>query len=231
MSTVGAPSRAARSSPIRKRVAVGRHHACLTARGADAPDHPRSGALEAGRLAATRRDRGDTQPVQKVVEQALVHAWDPSQCSMEFPYGWRYFRAAMSTEGHDAGTPQRRALRDATWHHLGVTSVIELRGELDLAGACDARRRAGERGPESRPRHDRGRRPRRTVTSADASTVSWLLHADAVVRLSGGRSSSPSPRQRAGGRRSAADRGRAPARRGRRRSPALIGEVGAGQSG
>ena len=25
------------------------------------------------------------------------------------------------------------------------------------------------------------------VTSADASTVSWLLHADAVVRLAGGR--------------------------------------------
>jgi anti-anti-sigma factor len=68
---------------------------------------------------------------------------------------------------------------------LGVTSVIELRGELDLAarGALDeALETALQPGPVATVVADLD-----GVTSADASTVSWLLHADAVVRLAGGR--------------------------------------------
>ncbi len=68
---------------------------------------------------------------------------------------------------------------------LGVTAVIELQGELDLAA-----RKTLDDALETALRPDlvvtvvadlAG------VTSADASTVSWLLHADAVVRLAGGR--------------------------------------------
>jgi anti-anti-sigma factor len=68
---------------------------------------------------------------------------------------------------------------------LGVTSVIELRGELDLAarGALDeAVETAVHPGPVATVVADLD-----GVTAADASTVSWLLHADAVVRLNGGR--------------------------------------------
>ena len=38
----------------------------------------------------------------------------------------------MSTEGHNVARPSG-ALFGCNVHHLGVTSVIELRGELDLA--------------------------------------------------------------------------------------------------
>ena len=68
---------------------------------------------------------------------------------------------------------------------LGVTAVIELRGELDLAArkaldeALDTALRPG---PVATVVADLD-----GVTSADASTVSWLLHADAVVRLAGAR--------------------------------------------
>ena len=68
---------------------------------------------------------------------------------------------------------------------LGVTAVIELMGELDLAA-----RKTLDDALEAALSPDlvvtvvadlAG------VTAADASTVSWLLHADAVVRLAGGR--------------------------------------------
>jgi anti-anti-sigma factor len=68
---------------------------------------------------------------------------------------------------------------------LGVTAVIELQGELDLAA-----RKTLDDALEAALSPDlvvtvvadlAG------VTAADASTVSWLLHADAVVRLAGGR--------------------------------------------
>ncbi len=101
-----------------------------------------------------------------------------------FPYGWKYFRAAMSTEGHDVARPNG-ALFGCNVHHLGVTSVIELRGELDLAARAtldDALESALSPGLVMTVVADLD-----AVTSADASTVSWLLHADAVVRLGGGR--------------------------------------------
>ena len=68
---------------------------------------------------------------------------------------------------------------------LGVTSVIELRGELDLAARAtldDALEAALGRDLVVTVVADLD-----AVTSVDASTVSWLLHADAVVRLAGGR--------------------------------------------
>jgi anti-anti-sigma factor len=68
---------------------------------------------------------------------------------------------------------------------LGVTSVIELRGELDLAAreALDeAIETAVHPGPVATVVADLD-----GVTAADASTISWLLHADAVVRPNGGR--------------------------------------------
>lgn len=77
------------------------------------------------------------------------------------------------------------ALFGCTVHRMGVTSVIELRGELDLAARemLDAAlQTALEPGPVVTVVADLDR-----VTSADASTVSWLLRADAQVRLAGGR--------------------------------------------
>jgi anti-anti-sigma factor len=77
------------------------------------------------------------------------------------------------------------ALFGCTVHRMGVTSVIELRGELDLAAretldaALDS---ALHPGPVVTLVADLD-----AVTSADASTVSWLLRADAQVRLAGGR--------------------------------------------
>ena len=68
---------------------------------------------------------------------------------------------------------------------LGVTSVIELEGELDLAARAtldDALEAALGRDLVVTVVADLD-----GVTSADVSTVSWLLHADAVVRLAGGR--------------------------------------------
>ena len=63
--------------------------------------------------------------------------------------------------------------------------MIELHGELDLAARetlDDALETAMAPGPVVTVVADLD-----AVTSADASTVSWLLHADAVVRLSGAR--------------------------------------------
>ena len=68
---------------------------------------------------------------------------------------------------------------------LGVTAVIELQGELDLAARKtldDALEAALHPGPVVTVVADLD-----AVTSVDASTVSWLLHADALVRLAGGR--------------------------------------------
>jgi anti-anti-sigma factor len=66
---------------------------------------------------------------------------------------------------------------------LGVTSVIELEGELDLAARAtldDALEAALGRDLVVTVVADLD-----AVTSVDASTVSWLLHADAAVRLAG----------------------------------------------
>ena len=68
---------------------------------------------------------------------------------------------------------------------LGVTTVIELQGELDLAARKtldDALESALHPGPVVTVIADLD-----AVTSADATTVAWLMHADAVVRLAGGR--------------------------------------------
>jgi anti-anti-sigma factor len=90
----------------------------------------------------------------------------------------------MSTDGHDVVRPNGE-LFGCNVHRLGVTSVIELRGELDLAARetlDDALETALHSGPVVTVVADLD-----AVTSADASTVSWLLHADAVVRLAGAR--------------------------------------------
>jgi anti-anti-sigma factor len=89
----------------------------------------------------------------------------------------------MSTEGHHVARPNG-ALFGCNVHRLGVTSVIELRGELDLAARAmldDALETAMHSGVVTVVAD------LDAVTSADASTVSWLVHADAVVRLSGAR--------------------------------------------
>ena len=68
---------------------------------------------------------------------------------------------------------------------FGVTAVIELQGELDLAARKtldDALEAALHPGPVVTVVADLD-----AVTSVDASTVSWLLHADALVRLAGAR--------------------------------------------
>jgi anti-anti-sigma factor len=90
----------------------------------------------------------------------------------------------MSVDGSHVVTPHG-ALFGCTVHRLGVTSVIELRGELDLAARetlNDALETAMAPGPIVTVVADLD-----AVTSADASTVSWLLRADATVRLAGGR--------------------------------------------
>jgi anti-anti-sigma factor len=90
-----------------------------------------------------------------------------------------------------AATRHLHAVRDhgavfaCNVRRLGVTSVIELRGELDVAARealNEAVEAALQPGPVMTVVADLD-----GVTSADASTVSWLLHADAVVRLAGGR--------------------------------------------
>ena len=90
----------------------------------------------------------------------------------------------MSADGYHPARPPG-ALFGCNVHRLGVTSVIELHGELDLAARetlDDALETAMAPGPVVTVVADLD-----AVTSADASTVSWLLHADAVVRLSGAR--------------------------------------------
>jgi anti-anti-sigma factor len=90
----------------------------------------------------------------------------------------------MSTEDHHTAR-QPGALFGCSVHRLGVTSVIELRGELDLAARetlDDALETALRPGDVVTVVADLD-----AVTSADASTVSWLVHADATVRLSGAR--------------------------------------------
>jgi anti-anti-sigma factor len=90
-----------------------------------------------------------------------------------------------------AATRHLHAVRDhgdvfaCNVRRLGVTSVIELRGELDVAARealNEAVEAALQPGPVTTVVADLD-----GVTSADASTISWLLHADAVVRLAGGR--------------------------------------------
>jgi anti-anti-sigma factor len=79
---------------------------------------------------------------------------------------------------------------------LGVTAVIELQGELDIAARKtldDALEAALHPGPVVTVVADLD-----AVTSVDASTVSWLLHADALVRLAGGRFVTVLGRGRAG---------------------------------
>jgi anti-anti-sigma factor len=90
----------------------------------------------------------------------------------------------MSAEGHHTAR-QPGALFGCNVHRLGVTSVIELRGELDLAARetlDDALETAMAPEPVLTVVADLD-----AVTSADASTVAWLVHADAVARLSGAR--------------------------------------------
>jgi anti-anti-sigma factor len=91
----------------------------------------------------------------------------------------------MGNDGHQVPRPIG-ALFGCTVHRMGVTSVIELRGELDLAARAmlDAALEEAlqEPGPVVTVVADLDR-----VTSADASTVSWLLRADARVRLTGAR--------------------------------------------
>jgi anti-anti-sigma factor len=93
-------------------------------------------------------------------------------------------RLAMGVDPNHVPRPVG-ALFGCTVHRMGVTSVIELRGELDLAAretldaALDS---ALHPGPVVTLVADLD-----AVTSADASTVSWLLRADAQVRLAGGR--------------------------------------------
>ena len=90
----------------------------------------------------------------------------------------------MGIDDHQVPRPVG-ALFGCTVHHMGVTSVIELRGELDLAARetlDEALETALHPGPVVTVVADLD-----AVTSADASTVSWLMRADATVRLAGGR--------------------------------------------
>jgi anti-anti-sigma factor len=88
----------------------------------------------------------------------------------------------MGIDAHPLPRPGG-ALFGCTVHHMGVTSVIELRGELDLAAreTLDAALETALE-PElvTTVVADLD-----SVTSADASTVSWLMRADAQVRLRG----------------------------------------------
>ena len=93
-------------------------------------------------------------------------------------------RLAMGIDGQQVPRPIG-ALFGCTVHRMGVTSVIELRGELDLAAremldAALEMALAPDLVATVVADLDR-------VTSADASTVSWLLRADAQVRLTGAR--------------------------------------------
>jgi anti-anti-sigma factor len=88
----------------------------------------------------------------------------------------------MGMNGHDVPRPVG-ALFGCTVHRMGATSVIELRGELDVAAremldAALASALAVE--PVVTVVADLD-----AVTAADASTISWLVRADAQVRLKG----------------------------------------------
>ena len=90
----------------------------------------------------------------------------------------------MSAERDDAARANG-ALFGCSVHRLGVTSVIELRGELDLAARTmldDALESALHPGQVVTVVADLD-----AVTSVDASTIAWLLRADARVRLAGAR--------------------------------------------
>ena len=90
----------------------------------------------------------------------------------------------MGIDGHQVPRPAG-AVFGCTVHRLGVTSVIELWGELDLAA-----RETLDAALETALRPDRVVTvvaDLDRVTSADAFTVSWLLSADARVRLTGAR--------------------------------------------
>ena len=110
-----------------------------------------------------------------VVEPAIQYGMDSSSAG-------HTSRLAMGIDGHQVPRPVG-ALFGCTVHRMGVTSVIELRGELDLAARemLDAAlEMALEPDLVATVVADLDR-----VTSADASTVSWLLRADARVRLTG----------------------------------------------
>jgi anti-anti-sigma factor len=101
----------------------------------------------------------------------------------------------MGIDGHQVPRPIG-ALFGCTVHRMGVTSVIELRGELDLAARemLDAALElALEPGLVMTVVADLDR-----VTNADAFTVSWLLRADAQVRLTGARFVAVTGKGRAG---------------------------------
>jgi anti-sigma B factor antagonist len=87
----------------------------------------------------------------------------------------------MGTDGHDVPRPAG-ALFGCTVHRMGVTSVIELRGELDLAARemLDAALASALAADPVTVVADLD-----AVTAADASTISWLVRADAQVRLQG----------------------------------------------
>jgi len=106
------------------------------------------------------------------------------ECGMDSLSAGHTSRLAMGIDGHQVPRPIG-ALFGCTVHRMGVTSVIELRGELDLAARemLDAAlEMALESGLVVTVIADLDR-----VTNADAFTVSWLLRADAQVRLTGAR--------------------------------------------
>ena len=91
----------------------------------------------------------------------------------------------MSPKGHLHVVRENGALFGCSVHRMGVTSVIEVGGELDLTARAtldEALEAALRAAPLVTVVADLD-----GVTSADASTVAWLLHADAVVRLAGAR--------------------------------------------
>ena len=86
---------------------------------------------------------------------------------------------------HLHAAPRRGELFACRVRRLGVIAVIELQGELDLAPRTaldDALELALHPGPIVTDVADLD-----AVTSADATTVAWLMHADAAVRLAGAR--------------------------------------------
>jgi anti-anti-sigma factor len=114
---------------------------------------------------------------------------------MDFLSAGHTSRLAMIIDGQQVPRPIG-ALFGCTVHRMGVTSVIELRGELDLAAremldAALEMALAPDLVATVVADLDR-------VTSADASTVSWLLRADAQVRLTGARFVAVTGKGRAG---------------------------------
>src|SRR3954469_5220473 len=191
MSAVGAFSRAARSSPT----ASGLPPVAITRASPPAPL-----TRCATHAAARSRSAGSPPPVEidgirSQSRRSSSRRWSirgtldgrnrPStQCGMDSPSSGHTSRLAMGIDGHQVPRPIG-ALFGCTVHRMGVTSVIELRGELDLAARemLDAAlEMALEPGLVMTVVVDLDR-----VTNADAFTVSWLLRADAQVRLTGAR--------------------------------------------